>query len=258
MGPMASPSHRQSASSSILPAKSSSSPNGLANRECWYNVSCSPLPPFRPAGHSPYTTPTLSEALFREEVAKRKEEQANKKGEDTTGRMRREEDSERIQEETERKERYAKPARQHTMKTPDTSDYLSTYAQSISSTQTITPSNLRLRTYYCHKRQWDRLHTEKSLKWDMFPWPLLKQPTTVEEITANGVEEYLRSLYQLQDILITMEEYVTDHRDRWDYNRMDAKVFRRINKEHQKKVEEGVIRVGTILLGILRNMQEPR
>jgi hypothetical protein len=256
---MASPSHRQSASSSVWPAKSSSSPNGLANRECWSNVSCSSLPPFRPAGHSPYTTPTLSEARFREEVAKRKEEQADKKGEDTIGRMRREEDSEHIQEETERRERYAKPTRQHTTKTPDTSDYLSTCAKSISSTQTITPSNLHPRTYYYHKRQWDCLHTEKSLKWDMFPWPLLKQPTTVEEITANGVEEYLRSLYQLpQNLFGSMEEYVMDHIDRWDYNRMDAKVFRRIDKEHQKKVEEGVIRVGAILLAILRSIQEPR
>ena len=91
----------------------------------------------------------------------------------------------------------------------------------------------------------------------MFPWPLLKQPTKVEEITADGVEEYLDSLYQLpQNLFGSMEEHVMDHIDRWDYNRMDARVFSRVNTEHQKKVEEGVIRVGTVLRAILRSIQE--
>jgi hypothetical protein len=90
----------------------------------------------------------------------------------------------------------------------------------------------------------------------MFPWPVLKQPTKVEEITADGVEEYLRSLYLLpQNTFGSMEEYVMDHIDHWDYNRMDAKVFRRIDTENQKQVEAGVIRVGAVLQAILRSIQ---
>jgi hypothetical protein len=103
------------------------------------------------------------------------------------------------------------------MKTPASSEFRYTYTESISSSQTITSAstNQHLRVYYRHKGQWDNLHTEKRLEWEMLPWPLLKQPTTVEEITADGVEEYLRSLYRLpQNLFGSMEEYVMDHIDR--------------------------------------------
>jgi hypothetical protein len=143
-------------------------------------------------------------------------------------------------------------------KTLASSDYRYTaYVESLSSAQTVTASNRHLGTYYCHKRQWENLHTEKYLKWDMFPWPLLIQPTKLEEITPDGVEEYLRLLYQLpQNMFGSMEEHVKDHIDRWDYHRMDAKVFRRVDTGQQKKVEEGVIHVGTILQALLRTLQE--
>jgi hypothetical protein len=147
------------------------------------------------------------------------------------------------------------------MKTPASSEFRYTYAKSISSSQTTTStsSTRHLRAYYGHKRQWDRLPTEKYLKWDMFPWPVLQQPATVDDITANAVEEYLDSLYQLpQNLVGSMEEYVIDHIDRWNYDRMDAKVFGRVHIGHRKKVEEGVIRVGGILQAILRSIQESR
>jgi hypothetical protein len=79
----------------------------------------------------------------------------------------------------------------------------------------------------------------------------------VEEITVNSVEEYLDSLYQLpENTFGSMEDYVVDHIDRWNYDRMDAKVFGRVHIGHRKKVEEGVIRVGGILQAILRSLQE--
>jgi hypothetical protein len=146
-------------------------------------------------------------------------------------------------------------------KSPASSEFRYTYVRSISSTQTVTipSSNRHLRAYYLHKGQWDCLHTEKYLKWDMFPWPVLKQPTKVEEIIADDVEEYLDSLYQLpQNTFGSMEEYVVDYINRWDYDRMDAKVFSRVHIGQRRKVEEGVIRVGAILLAILRNIQEAR
>jgi hypothetical protein len=147
------------------------------------------------------------------------------------------------------------------MESSASSDFRYTYVKSISSTQTITitSSNHHLRAYYRHKGQWDCLHTEKYLTWDMFPWPVLKQPTKVEEIIADDVEEYLDSLYQLpQNTFGSMEEYVMDHINRWDYDRMDAKVFGRVHIGQRRKVEEGVIRVGSILLAILRSVQESR
>jgi hypothetical protein len=137
-------------------------------------------------------------------------------------------------------------------------DFQDTYVESIFSPPAITStySNQHLLVYYRHKVQWDSLDTAKYIKWDSFPWPLLKQPTDVGDITADSVEEYLRSLYQLPQNTFdsSMKEYVKDHMKRWDYNRMDARVFSHVNIGVRKKVEEGVIRVEAILQAILRRL----
>jgi hypothetical protein len=97
--------------------------------------------------------------------------------------------------------------------------------------------------------------TEKYLTWDMFPWPVLEPPANVDDITA---EEYLDSLYQMpQNLFGSMEEYLVDHIDCWNHDRMDAKVLGRVHTGQRKKVEEGVIRVGVIFQAILRSVQEP-
>jgi hypothetical protein len=91
----------------------------------------------------------------------------------------------------------------------------------------------------------------------MFPWPVLKPPPNVGDITADAVEEYLNSLYQSSENMFgSMKEYVVDQIDRWNYDRMDAKVFGRVQTGHREKVNEGVIRVGVILQAILRRVQE--
>jgi hypothetical protein len=81
MDPMAFPSHWQSVSSIVSPAKLSLFPNTSAHREYWYDIHCSPSPPFRPAdqGQSidvPYYAPL---AVSEEET--KKEKKANKRGE---------------------------------------------------------------------------------------------------------------------------------------------------------------------------------
>jgi hypothetical protein len=148
-----------------------------------------------------------------------------------------------------------------TAKTSMSFDFQCRYVESILSPQTTsgTSSSQHLWLYCRHEEQWDRLYTEKCIKWDMFPWPVLKQPMTVDEITTDCVTEYLHSLYQIQQnaqsAFDSMEEYVKDQINRWDYNRMDAKVFSRVDAEHQKKAEESVIRVGSLLRAILRSVQ---
>jgi hypothetical protein len=153
--------------------------------------------------------------------------------------------------------RYTKDLKDFTTKTYASFDSQFTSIKSICSPQitTHTPPRQYLRVYSYHMKQWDRLYTERCLKWDTFPWPTLKQPTSVEEITADRVQEYLQQLPD-NNTLGSMEGYVKEHIDRWDYNRMDARVFRRVDIALRKKVEAGVTRVGGILQTILRSIQE--
>jgi hypothetical protein len=81
----------------------------------------------------------------------------------------------------------------------------------------------------------------------MVPWPVLNQRVGMYNlnITVDAVQEYLYVLYDLpQNSFVSMEDYVKDNIDRWDYHRMDAKVFGRVPGGERMRVEDGVIRVG--------------
>jgi hypothetical protein len=102
-----------------------------------------------------------------------------------------------------------------------------------------------------HQRQWNDLETAKSLTWDVFPWPVLKIAPSEPDILQNDVEVYLSSIYYLENMFRTMEDYVRDNMRRWDINRMEAKVFGRVHNKDLEKVERSVIKVGGILQNIL-------
>jgi hypothetical protein len=102
-----------------------------------------------------------------------------------------------------------------------------------------------------HRRQWNDLDTAKSLTWDMFPWPVLKRVASEHDILQNEVEVYIDSMYRLpENTFQTTEEHVMDNMRRWDINRMEAKVFNRVDENDLEKVKRGVIRVGGFLQNI--------
>jgi hypothetical protein len=108
------------------------------------------------------------------------------------------------------------------------------------------------RTIFNHKQQWSNLIVAKSLTWDMFPWPVLSKVLSEQEITQSGVEAYLESTFRSPwNTFQTTEEHVMSHIHSWDYNRMDGKVFGRVQEDHLEVVKRGVIRVGSVLQSIL-------
>jgi hypothetical protein len=141
-----------------------------------------------------------------------------------------------------------------------TSDFDLGYEPSLASELTVTARDRRRSqaereyTIYRHRRMWSDLHTARYLTWDLVPWPVfnMKSPFSVNEITTDEVESYLCSQYQSPDNTFgTMEDYVTDTINQWDYNRMEAKVFERVDVEDRENVKLGVVRVGRILRDIL-------
>jgi hypothetical protein len=113
------------------------------------------------------------------------------------------------------------------------------------------------KAFIAHEKLWSNLDLAKSLTWEIFPWPMLKTATMVDEITVNDVEAYLSSLYQVpENSFGTMREYITHNISRWDYNRMEARIFHRVATIQQEKVKAGTVRVGKILRDILSSLQE--
>jgi hypothetical protein len=113
------------------------------------------------------------------------------------------------------------------------------------------------KAFITHEKLWFNLDLAKSLTWEVFPWPTLKPATMVDEITTNDIEAYLDSLYQVpENNFDTMREYITHNISRWDYNRMEARVFNRVVTTHQEKVKAGTVRVGRILQDFLSRLQE--
>jgi hypothetical protein len=141
-----------------------------------------------------------------------------------------------------------------------TSDFDLGYEPSLASELPVTASDRdrsraeREYTIFRHRRMWSDLYTVRCLTWDLIPWPVfnMKSLLSLNEIMTDEVESYLCSQYQSPDNTFgTMEDYVKDVINQWDYNRMEARVFERVHVEHRENVKLGVVRVGRILRDIL-------
>jgi hypothetical protein len=127
----------------------------------------------------------------------------------------------------------------------------------IRAVDSISSSSTARKAFITHEKLWSSLDLAKCLTWEVFPWPTLKTASMMDEITVHDIEAYLNSLYQVpENNFGTMREYITHNISRWDYNRMEARIFHRVATTHQEKVKAGTVRVSRILQDILSKLQE--
>jgi hypothetical protein len=118
-------------------------------------------------------------------------------------------------------------------------------------------SSTARKAFIVHEKLWSNLDLAKSLTWEIFPWPTLKTANMVDEITVHDIEAYLNSLYQVpENSFGTMREYITHNIRRWDYNRMEARIFNRVTVAYQEKVKADTVKVSKLLQDILSRLQE--
>ncbi|KAF8999177.1 hypothetical protein BDQ17DRAFT_1171870, partial [Cyathus striatus] len=89
-----------------------------------------------------------------------------------------------------------------------------------------------------HERVWARLPTLEELHWHDFPWPMLKKPSSAEDITYTSINVYINSKYQ-PDEDKPLKDRIKDHIRRWHADRFETKLLPKVVEEDREKVKEG-------------------
>ena len=89
-----------------------------------------------------------------------------------------------------------------------------------------------------HERQWNSIATKDSLRWNNFPWPMLKVPSIPDEITYTAIHAYLGSPHYLEKDR-SQKDRVKDHIKRWHPDRFETKLLPKVAEEDREKVQEG-------------------
>ncbi|KAF8881248.1 hypothetical protein BD779DRAFT_1445686 [Infundibulicybe gibba] len=91
-----------------------------------------------------------------------------------------------------------------------------------------------------HERQWTRLATLDELRWESFPWPMLKKPSVPEEITSVAISAYILSPhYPEKDKSRPTKDRIKEHIRRWHPDRFETKLLPKVAEDEKEKVKEG-------------------
>ncbi|KAF8876850.1 hypothetical protein BD779DRAFT_1559383 [Infundibulicybe gibba] len=102
----------------------------------------------------------------------------------------------------------------------------------------------------------ERQINEGTLRWNMFPWPMLDEPSNLEDITLVLVSEYVHSpLYPDQDK--SVKERVRDQLKRWHPDRFDAPFLHKVRTVEREEVRAGAGLVTRHLTCILSSDRSP-
>ncbi|KII84642.1 hypothetical protein PLICRDRAFT_117606 [Plicaturopsis crispa FD-325 SS-3] len=94
--------------------------------------------------------------------------------------------------------------------------------------------------FQTHERQWTRIKSSTdSLTWDSFPWPMLKRPNSVEELTTLAISGYILSPLYPGDKTKSSKDRIKEHIRRWHPDRFDTQMLPRVVEAQKEKVKEG-------------------
>ncbi|KAL1731773.1 hypothetical protein EV714DRAFT_208093, partial [Schizophyllum commune] len=82
---------------------------------------------------------------------------------------------------------------------------------------------------------WQTLASSTRLDWTTLPWPLLRAPAGPDDITASGVEAYVRS----PDEGRTARDRVRELLRKWHPDRFETKLLPLVAEEEKERVKEG-------------------
>jgi hypothetical protein len=85
---------------------------------------------------------------------------------------------------------------------------------------------------------WVRLAEAEMLTWDSFPWPMLKKPTSPEEITTPGISAYiLNPLGPGKEK--PSKDRIKEQIRRWHPDRFETKLLPKVDSTQTDQVKAG-------------------
>ncbi|KAM6492225.1 hypothetical protein JOM56_011949, partial [Amanita muscaria] len=103
---------------------------------------------------------------------------------------------------------------------------------------------------------WKDLNTFNVLRWDSFPWPMLRRPKTVEDIMESTIFAYLFTKFY-PDNHKSEKDRVKEHIKRWHPDKFNTKYLPKVIEDDKERVKEGAGVVVRGLNAILTKMNEP-
>jgi hypothetical protein len=95
-----------------------------------------------------------------------------------------------------------------------------------------------VRIFDRHEEQWRSIASKDGLQWQSFPWPMLKMPSTLGDITYTAIHGYLQSPHYPEKDR-AQKDRVKDHIKRWHPDRFETKLLPKVVEEDKEKVKEG-------------------
>ncbi|KAF8630991.1 hypothetical protein AX15_002683 [Amanita polypyramis BW_CC] len=121
----------------------------------------------------------------------------------------------------------------------------------------ITEKDL-MQLYQMHEARWKDLNTFEVLRWDAFPWPLVRRPKTAEDIKELAIQAYLFSRAHPERDYKLDKDRVKEHIKRWHPDKFNTKYLPKVIEEDKERVKEGAGAVVRGLNAILTRMNEPQ
>lgn len=117
-----------------------------------------------------------------------------------------------------------------------------------------------IRLFDVHNRMWVSLRAQANseLRWDSFPWPMIKKPSGPDDITYAAVDAYIFSPYYPEmDSSKSEKDRVKEHIRKWHPDRFDTKWLPNVIKKDQSLVKEGAGQVVRYLNDLLAKKNSP-
>jgi len=102
-----------------------------------------------------------------------------------------------------------------------------------------------------HRGQWDKLQMSAALKWDDFPWPVFKQPSSSDDVTTPGVTAYILS--SLHPVDKSPKERIKENIRRWHPDRFETQLLSKVKESDRDSVREAAGTVVRTLNDLLRS-----
>ncbi|KAF8639009.1 hypothetical protein AX17_001788 [Amanita inopinata Kibby_2008] len=100
--------------------------------------------------------------------------------------------------------------------------------------------------YQMHEATWKNLNAFELLRWESFPWPMLKKPRTAEDITSHAIRVYLFGKWYPEDNK-SDKDRAKEHIRRWHPDKFNAKYLPKVIEDDRERVMEAA---GAVVRGL--------
>lgn len=112
-----------------------------------------------------------------------------------------------------------------------------------------------IKVFARHERQWETLKVANELRWRDFPWPMIKTPSTPEDIMYASIDAYIQSPhYPEADKPKAPKDRIKEHLRNWHPDRFETKYLSKVVDEEKAVVKDGAGSVVRILNELLSRM----